>query len=677
MAWVPAVEVALALVVVYGVLPRVLFRPPKHATGVLDRLLIDVVRMTALMIAVVHVLVPLRLFQWTGLLLFAAIWVYVVRLRPAGWGYRRFVGVFEECGRVVLYLIEAGSTQGNLKVKAAVQRWLRMHVADRLRPRIEGRTVLAALALAPLVVVLGISLAVRLQHPLAHASLAASDGYVHLTWTKEILAGNLFADGIYPRGMHAVLAVISTVMPPSAFDLLRFGGPMFNTFLVFVLFALALRATRNYAVSVLAATAAGLLTLPRDIGGFLSTSLRQVATLPQEFALLFALLGLWMVAYAIARPTRGRFGYVGLAAFAVAMTHPLGSGLVAVGAAAGAVAAVVATRRLLPAIRLGFATFAGTALGLAYVPFALWGSRRYEAVNRVNPLSGGEPTRSVDSLLAASGLLKLALVGFVIGVVYGVWLSIRRDRRGPVTLCASVFGLSAVAIQVTGNVFLHGWYHQRWTDLILPMLALGLALGLAPLRALWALAPRPGRIAAATATGAVLAVGLIVVKPPAAPALDTFQIEYEESARVVGTIIRTNERRTFTVVGPPTVYNKVLGTGFHVHLIDMIDRIRAEDAMDPSYFLPIPTERVYVLIEKEAYPYEDKWRTGGVLARYFDVEARQRMMDELDRWIRTYDRYHVGTSISFENERLRVWQIDHLPQVEYAKRLPLEQRRIA
>ena len=679
MAWVPAVQVALGLGFVYGVLPRVLFGRPSYATGVADRLLIDVTRMTALMIAAVHVMVPLRIFQWTGLLIAITVWA-LVRLRRDGWNHARILAVWERFTRVVLYLVEAGSREGNNRVKSAVSTWLRTHVVARLRPRFERRTFIALVALLPLVAVLGATLVMRLNYPLTNAAFAASDSYVHLTWTKEIAFGNLFADGVYPRGMHSVLAVVATLTPAKSFDVVRFAGPMFNTFVVFVVFAIASRATRNYVAALVAATVAGVLALRPEIG---MSGLRQVGTLPQEFAMLFGLVCVWMVALYVVRPHRGRLFVVALAGFCVAMTHPLGSGLVAIAAVAGGGAALLRSRRLGPPLRIGLAASVGTVIGFAYVPFALQPARRYAPVNQVNPIEvarndpGVVQPVGVESLMATNGFLRLAIAGFAVGLIYALWLLVRKDTRGPITFTASAFGVLCVGLQVIGGDVLKGWYHVRWTELILPVLPLGFAFVLAPLRGLWSFASKPGRIVAASTAAATAVAVLVVAMPPVLPAPKDSQIEYEDAARAIGTIIRSNERRTFTVVGPPAAYNHVLGAGYHVHLTDVVDRIRPEDAYDPGFTFPIPTAHLYVFTEKEAFAFGARAKIKGEIRRYYDLESRQLLMDTVEGWMRVYARYHKGAEVVHETENLRVWKVTQEPPIEYAKRYAIYQRGTA
>src|SRR5687767_10609396 len=117
MTIVPALRVLAGLGFTLVVLPRLIFRAPRIATSAIDRLVIDAVRMTALLVVVVHVLVPLQLFQLTGLVLVFALVIYLARLRPAGWTLSRCAAWGARVATGSLYVLEAGSREGNDLVK--------------------------------------------------------------------------------------------------------------------------------------------------------------------------------------------------------------------------------------------------------------------------------------------------------------------------------------------------------------------------------------------------------------------------------------------------------------------------------------------------------------------------------------------------------------------------------
>ena len=73
------------LAVTFVILPRVLFAPPRATSAARERSVIDLIRMSALLIVIAHVLVPMRLFQLTGLVIAFVAWFLLHRLRRGGW----------------------------------------------------------------------------------------------------------------------------------------------------------------------------------------------------------------------------------------------------------------------------------------------------------------------------------------------------------------------------------------------------------------------------------------------------------------------------------------------------------------------------------------------------------------------------------------------------------------
>jgi hypothetical protein len=149
------------------------------------------------------------------------------------------------------------------------------------------------------------------------------------------------------------------------------------------------------------------------------------------------------------------------------------------------------------------------------------------------------------------------------------------------------------------------------------------------------------------------------------------QIEYESAARVLGSTIHANERLTYTVVGPPAWYPRVLGSGYHVHLIDFADKLTVADAMDPAFEIPTGTTHTYVLTEKQPFAFGARNKIRGLLARYYDLDRRRELMGKVEAWMRIYDRFHTDVRVHYEDDAIRVWYIRQAVEPEYAKRFNL------
>jgi hypothetical protein len=308
----------------------------------------------------------------------------------------------------------------------------------------------------------------------------------------------------------------------------------------------------------------------------------------------------------------------------------------------------------------------------------------YSAVN-ANPIAtsavGGQ-ARPTASLLAGSPTVRVALVGALVALAWSAW----RVRRSPHFAAAATLAgviLACAAAQLVGSVVLRGWYAERWGEVVKPLLPIGVVIGLAPVAALLLWVPervmsrlrnRPSvllaRAGAAVSAGTLATVVIVAAMPPVI-GHPKYNSEYESSARVLGTQMRANERFSYTMVGPPSWYDRVLGSGYHVHLMDFADRLDIRDASDPSFDLPIATEKVYVLTEKIPFRFNFNGTVRGGVERYFNVETRGEMMRTVDTWMRTYADYHGNTDIAYEDRYIRLWRIKHPPNYEYTKRFGL------
>jgi hypothetical protein len=266
----------------------------------------------------------------------------------------------------------------------------------------------------------------------------------------------------------------------------------------------------------------------------------------------------------------------------------------------------------------------------------------------------------------------LAGVGMAIGLAYGIYRIRSHEVDGALTAALSFCLLVAIAIEATGNRFLYRWYAERWEELVVPLVPIGLALGLAPLALLWRRFRPMIRATVNVATGAVLSIGLIAAMPPKIAAPEELRVEFEISARILGTIMKENNRLEYTVVGPPEWYQRVLGAGYHVQLIDFADRLTLGDASDPGWQVPVGTERIFVYTEKQIFRYRIVQTADGIVGdRYQRYAGRKELMEEVNRWMETYARFHSDVSVYYEDDQIRVWLIEHPADSLLAKRYDL------
>ncbi|WP_418540610.1 hypothetical protein [Massilistercora timonensis] len=127
-----------------------------------------------------------------------------------------------------------------------------------------------------------------------HFGPRASDLVVHMLWINEVDKGNLFCNGVYPFGMHALLYYIHAVFDIPTVRLVLLFGPV-QTFYIFTMLLAFLKEMCRFRYTPYIAYAA------YAVGGYIMGMRysRFYSSLPQEFGMMFifpcgvALIGLF------------------------------------------------------------------------------------------------------------------------------------------------------------------------------------------------------------------------------------------------------------------------------------------------------------------------------------------------------------------------------------------------
>jgi len=117
-----------------------------------------------------------------------------------------------------------------------------------------------------------------------HFGPRASDLVVHMYWINEVDNGNLFCDGIYPFGMHALLYYIHAVFGISTARLVLLFAPV-QTFYIFTMLLVFLKEICRFRYTPY------LTYIAFAVGNYLFDARfsRYYCTLPQEFGMIFIL----------------------------------------------------------------------------------------------------------------------------------------------------------------------------------------------------------------------------------------------------------------------------------------------------------------------------------------------------------------------------------------------------
>jgi len=138
--------------------------------------------------------------------------------------------------------------------------------------------------ISTLCLLLGMASATYVRSYMAWTTMyfGAPDVYVHADWVNQTIGGNIFADGVYPFGMHNIITALNLVFGINVTTLMRFFGCYFGMILVLAIYLLLSKTFKSRA-----ATCVGFMFY--SICGLIPTFTyyRQCFALPQEAGMIF------------------------------------------------------------------------------------------------------------------------------------------------------------------------------------------------------------------------------------------------------------------------------------------------------------------------------------------------------------------------------------------------------
>jgi len=613
---------ALALVLVLVVIPRRVFPRMPDALP-LEQLAADLVWAVAAVTATAVVLVPVGMFQTLCYLLLAVGGMWI-RWNRRGGTLRAEIEKAAVRGRAGLYLLEAASRDGNDEVKRAVKTWLRKLVVSMVPSTPRADRALRWMLISPLFAIVTATTIVSLLHPFRHAGLFPASAYDTLAHMGELGFGRLFDAAGNAPGLSAVLATAAKLGPASNDDVIRFAGPLLLVPTLMLVYGIALRVSANPGMSYAAVALTAFASLRPELLPGIELPGTVAASVATPVALASVLLAM---GYA-ASPTTSRATTLAAAGLATVLLDPSFIVIPVVAAAAAAWAASLRGRRAWIAARPLCFSIVATIVGFA--PYAMLAVIRGSVAV---PLPSIAITTGV--LTVVSGLA--AIVVFVRAV----------DGRIPAADVVIPFAAVVLVGCVVGQA--------AFLLCAGPLLAVNAVRGRRrpQVTAQW--------LTRSVAWGAAACLALLVVVQPGTPP-PAAASEHESAAVTLDRILDRGTAFTYTVVGPPTWTSRVVGTAYRVDLAEFAWRLSTVDAIDPGFSLPVPSKRVLVLTEKEAFP----TTFGG--HPYDDPAARAQLMADVESWLETYAQFHSDATIVYEDDSITVWSIEQARDAALSER---------
>ena len=490
----------------------------------------------------------------------------------------------------------------------------------------------------------------RLYDPVTHYSFGFFDPYVHIVWLKELNAGNLFYDGVYPRGYHAFLSALGTFTSLDPAILIRFIGGVTGALLTPALFFFLLQCRLPWSSALIGSTLMAICT-PFHLADLIQ---RQTASLPEEFAMLFTLISLsFAIRYLRYGHVRDRWIFLA-GGFVVWNAHPLAGIAFVVGLTAIGIDYFVrqwhAPRPLVLLARDAvICTIAGNLFLLIghLLGHPFHGASLQFLQQSADDLSTHVSLikTTVDSIGVLTPLLVICGIPLVI---YGLG-RLREPFPSPAIpaiWAIIVFGLWVLKVLIGINLPVAP---QRLA-MFLPFAVCGIvgwlyALVVEPLLGRFALNPRVQTGCVSLIVGALLSVFYTVPPAPVRP-------QYEEAARLYYELTADLPPGTWTVVGQAEDYELALDSGQHMTVSKWLSTY---PVTEPYFSLPTPY--VYLIVEKK--PKDDLPQTD---------QQRERVAEEalLADWTRLYAVGHHDLLIYREDDNVAIYVL-YQPEVAWRR----------
>ncbi len=518
---------------------------------------------------------------------------------------------------------------------------------------IKGEPLLAVLnALA-----LGLGMFFRLYYPVTRAGFTTSDAYLHLAWIKYLGASHIYQDGIYPSGMHAVVGFLSKIYMTDPYYMVRYLGPVVGFMIMLSIYFFV---SRNYKRNRFAPWLAvmvyvGVTSLP-------TTSWRQSALLPQEYALVFLLP---VLHYFNQYLKKGEVQHLRIAAMGLAcslLTHLYAPVFIL----AGCLLILLLNGRTIRLAQLGNVLGYGLlAIALALAPIGV-ALARGMTFHR----SMGFVKESI-SLFGGEGLLPGSFwsgdVVLIIGLVCSLLLvlkSLGKNERDGTMLCfVGIMGLIMLLLY-RGSAF--GFPMIMLPDRLGVFLSIYLApaIGIAPYMMIFGTSFRTRRLRSLGIS--VILLGAVLLSHDFQDYKVGFTLyEYDQAVKNYISIRDQHLKQTWTIIGPTEQYQQTVDNGYHYQLWKLME---LQETSASGEKLEIPTPDIFIFVEKiplygtehvsletakKAFP-----KVSGDLSEFY-IKPENRAIIEAKAWYwaEAFRNNNPDFSIYYDDEQLRVYHL--------------------
>ncbi len=615
--------------------------PQYPAMARIDRLAANATQMVLFLIVVGYLLTAAHLLYWVPLVVLIFFLRFTVR--PA---YRSRYELSTNSRLAAIFLAELDrlATTPHRLAQGLVGGWNRFWHSLRL-PSLYG-----LVAAFTTLVVVSVAAWSRFWGNWTHAALTYSDAYVVIVWMKEILAQNLFVNGIYPRGFHLVLAQMDklTLASPVVFE--KFFGPAVGVAMVLSVGYSAWRLTGRVAPGIVAMALYGTMFFL-----FPYVADRQAATDSQEFGNIFALPTAYFVYQSWVAPQEKGWRWIAVCLLAIAgLVHPIPLLNAVIAAVAGTVAGWMAAgvdRKVLGWYSRWIPLAALVVILPVAVPYALG-----------IPLYG-----SAASFLTAKGTLPLLSISPVAEVaaascvlLFLLRLIRRQDGTRIGAPLVALFVLAgAVAVQQLPHFGIDSaLLTTRSGEFVAFAEALGLAMGWCLIEELIGWVVRDRAATWLSLLSALVLTGYAwLVFPP--PALTPYSMTSDAYVYAFEKIATTQTSGSWLVISNNFGYSLALDQGFQIDIPTFVSHVSASSPFRWPHYAPGGGVKPYPLAQSEIFLFVNHHYHMAPAAVSGPLYAAIDRHDSalIAAWLRTWDATHRPATVFFTSPELTVYEL--------------------
>ncbi|NTW05597.1 MAG: hypothetical protein HGA27_05730, partial [Peptococcaceae bacterium] len=630
----------------------------------LDKVFISLTHSTLITVIIVHLLVFLKLYETISLLaLYFFCYLFYSWLRG-----KSPSAIADAMGmKLVISLLDMSEGKSGFKKGIANQAKdyfigtidkAKLFLKESLTKPFQGILLLAVIIAAGVI---------RFQHSILHSYYGASDPYVHLAWTKYLGANQIYRDGIYAQGYHAVISALNKITFIDPYFIVRFIGPIAGILLVVSIYYFASRNFSQYAAFISVAVF-GLITDSR----FPSIVWRQISALSQEYSAIFLLPGLHFFNLYITRKSNI---YLLLTAECFAITlliHPYISVFMIMGYFAIYLSYPRELINIKFSVKTFFALLAAFVLGLLPMGIGLGmglsffqDGYKYVTGTMRAPVYGNYLER-ISSVLAQENFYLIILLASA-GVLFLISMVKIWNKDSSRIYLSMAFIVIVSYLLFKADKFGLPVAVDPWRAGIFTGLAAGIAYG-ASLDFVDLLIKDNKLLKVVKGLIASMAlIAILAVAPINIPKGDIY--EYDEAVNSYLSIKNSFPILNWTIIAPNEQYQQCLGFGWHYNLVDFAKKIPQEGKPSTDEDFTIPTDNIFIFVEKiplySKVPVNDNdtKKTIPELVGsptdfyYLNPENRRIIQGKVYYWAEDYLKKNSNMKVYYEDEHMKIYFI--------------------